>query len=98
MRNTLLFALLLLAFASIECAPFFDAIYDAISGNGRRSYGYGNGYGNYGYNYGYNGYNGNGYRHVERPPRQGKTYKEICRVHYPDAVAFPGAGGVVCPY
>nr|BAM19421.1 unknown unsecreted protein [Papilio xuthus] len=50
------------------------------------------------YNYGYNGYGGNGYRHAERPQRQGKTYKEICRVHYPDAVAFPGAGGVVCPY
>ncbi|CAH2086761.1 unnamed protein product [Euphydryas editha] len=89
-----LFALLIVA-ASVDAAPFFDAIYDAINGNGRRSYGY-SGYGNYGYNYGYNnGYNG--YRHVERP-RKEKTFKEICRVHYPDAAAIPGAGGIICPY
>ncbi|CAK1552552.1 unnamed protein product [Leptosia nina] len=92
--RTLLVALALLSVAGIEGAPFFDAIYDAINGNGRRSYGY-SGYGNYGYN-GYNGYNG--YRHVDRAPRQGKTYKEICRVHFPDSVAVPGAGGIVCPY
>ncbi|CAG9585717.1 unnamed protein product [Danaus chrysippus] len=91
---------MLVALVAVEAAPFFDAIYDAINGNGRRSYGY-SGYGNYGYNYGYNnGYNNgySGYKHVERPPRQGKTFKEICRVHYPDAAAFPGAGGIVCPY
>lgn len=83
----------------VEPAPFFDAIYDAISGNGRRSYGY-SGYGNTGYgsNPGYNGYGYNGYRNVERAPRQGKTYKEICSVHFPDSVANPGAGGIVCPY
>ncbi|CAH0718850.1 unnamed protein product, partial [Brenthis ino] len=80
---------------SVDAAPFFDAIYDAINGNSRRSYGY-SGYGNYGYDYGYNnGYPA--YRPVEKP-RQGKTFKEICRVHYPDAAAFPGAGGIVCPY
>uniref|UniRef100_A0A2A4IVC6 Uncharacterized protein n=1 Tax=Heliothis virescens TaxID=7102 RepID=A0A2A4IVC6_HELVI len=87
-----------------SCAPFFDAIYDAINGNTRRSYGY-SGYGNYGYD-GYGGYAGGyqnpsyGYRprNVERAPRQGKTFKEICRVHYPDSVAMPGAGGILCPY
>lgn len=89
----LFFALLIVA-VSVDAAPFFDAIYDAINGNSRRSYGY-SGYGNYGYNYGYNGYPA--YRPVEKP-RQGKTFKEICRVHYPDAAAFPGAGGIVCPY
>ncbi|KAG6452907.1 hypothetical protein O3G_MSEX007860 [Manduca sexta] len=88
--------------ASVECAPFFDAIYDAINGNSRRSYGY-SGYGNYGYGGygGYGGYNGYGYpshRHVEKPQRQGKTFKEICRVHFPDAAAVPGTGGIVCPY
>lgn len=78
----------------IEAAPFFDAIYDAISGNGRRSYGY-SGYGNYGYDNGY----GRSYGHKrEEPPRAGKSYKEICRAHFPDSIAFPGAGGVVCPY
>ncbi|CAH2074444.1 unnamed protein product, partial [Iphiclides podalirius] len=92
----LLVGLLLFA-ACADCAPFFDAIYDAINGNGRRSYGYG-GYENYGPTYGYSGYGYNGYKRAERPQRQGKTYKEICRVHYPDAVAFPGAGGIVCPY
>ncbi|CAG4908059.1 unnamed protein product [Colias eurytheme] len=96
-----LIIVLLIAVVATEAAPFFDAIYDAINGNGRRSYGY-SGYGyNNGYNYGYNnGYNNgyNGYRHAERPQRQGKTYKEICRVHFPDAVANPGAGGIVCPY
>lgn len=99
-RCLLILAVLSLAATSTETAPspFFDAIYDAINGNGRRSYGYtGYGNGNYGYNNGYNnGYNG--YRHVEKPPRQGKTYKEICRVHFPDSVAVPGAGGIVCPY
>lgn len=90
----LLFALLIIV-ASVDAAPFFDAIYDAINGNSRRSYGY-SGYGNYGYNYGYNnGYNG--YRQVDKP-RQGKTFKEICRVHYPDAAAIPGTGGIICPY
>lgn len=94
----LLIAVLFLAVAYIEAAPFFDAIYDAINGNGRRSYGY-SGYGYPNYNYGYNGYNSyNGYRNVERAPRQGKTYKEICRVHYPDAAAVPGTGGIICPY
>lgn len=91
---------------TVECAPFFDAIYDAINGNARRSYGY-SGYGNYGYD-GYGGYSGYGYqnptygynkpRNVERAPRQGKSYKEICRVHFPDSIAVPGAGGIVCPY
>lgn len=96
-------AVLLLAATACEAAPFFDAIYDAINGNGRRSYGYsgyGNGYGyNNGYNNGYSGYSGySGHRNVEKAPRQGKSYKEICRVHFPDAIAFPGAGGIVCPY
>lgn len=92
----LLIVILLIAAMSANAAPFFDAIYDALSGNTRRSYGY-SGYGNYDYNYGYN----NGYRRAERPrkeSRQGKSWKEICRVHYPDAAAFPGAGGIVCPY
>lgn len=98
-RTLLVFAVLLVALASVEAAPFFDALYDVLKGNPRRSYGY-SGYGGYGYNYGYqneygNGYNG--YRNVERP-RQGKSYKEICRVHYPDAAAVPGTGGIVCPY
>ncbi|CAH3892943.1 unnamed protein product [Pieris brassicae] len=99
MKTMIVAIVLLAALATIEAAPFFDAIYDAINGNGRRSYGY-SGYGNNGYNYGYNnGYNNgyNGYRHAERP-RQGKTYKEICRVHFPDSVAVPGAGGIICPY
>lgn len=97
----LLLAVLLLAVMACEAAPFFDAIYDALNGNGRRSYGY-SGYGRHGYNTGYNGYSGyggyGGQREVEKAPRQGKTFKEICRVHFPDSVAFPGAGGVVCPY
>lgn len=87
--------LILTAVLCISCigaAPFFDAIYDAISGNGRRSYGY-SGYGNYGYDNGY----GKSYRR-EEAPRTGKSYKEICRAHFPDSIAFPGAGGVVCPY
>ncbi|CAH2228165.1 jg13407 [Pararge aegeria aegeria] len=89
----LLIFVLLIAAMSVDAAPFFDAIYDALNGNPRRSYGY-SGYGNYGYNY---GYNNNGYRHVERP-RQGKSWKDLCRVHYPDAAAIPGTGGIVCPY
>lgn len=103
--RVLLFAVLCFA-VTVECKPFFDAIYDAINGNARRSYGY-SGYGNYGYD-GYPGYGyGGGYqqpnyaykpRNVERAPRQGKTYKEICRVHFPDSIATPGAGGIVCPY
>ncbi|GBP76411.1 hypothetical protein EVAR_74460_1 [Eumeta japonica] len=95
-----------------EGAPFFDAIYDAINGNGRRSYGYeptyrhpgygSNGYGTNGYDY--NGYGSSGYgdqgHRPYRPSRRshGKTFKDICRVHYPNAVAFPGDGGIVCPY
>lgn len=91
----LVLAVLLVTLVACEAAPFFDAIYDAINGNGRRSYGYGN--------YDYSGYNGyypsyNAPKHVDRAPRQGKTYKEICRVHFPDSVAVPGAGGIVCPY
>lgn len=97
----ILMTILLVSITWAECAPFFDAIYDAINGNTRRSYGY-SGYGNYGYGgynryNGYNGYYGYGHRSVERP-RQGKTFKEICRVHYPDAAAVPGTGGIVCPY
>lgn len=98
----LLFIMLCFA-VTVEGAPFFDAIYDAINGNARRSYGY-SGYGNYGYDgYGYGGgYPNTNYAYkpkpVERAPRQGKTYKEICRVHFPDSVAVPGAGGIVCPY
>lgn len=103
--RTFAIALLLVTLLSVEGAPFFDAIYDALNGNARRSYGY-NGYGNSGYGYngygGYNGYNGyNAYpapRNVERPHRQGKTFKEICRVHYPEAAAVPGTGGIICPY
>ncbi|CAB3251862.1 unnamed protein product [Arctia plantaginis] len=99
-------------FATVECAPFFDAIYDAINGNARRSYGY-NGYGNYGYGgnpygngydsgYGYGnaGYGGYAYkpRHEKQPPRQEKTFKDICRVHFPASADFPGRNGIVCPY
>lgn len=104
--RVLLIAALCLA-VTVESKPFFDAIYDAINGNARRSYGY-SGYGNYGYdgNYGYaGGYQNPNYgyqnakpRNVDRAPRQGKTYKEICRVHFPDSIAVPGAGGIVCPY
>ncbi|KAJ8725462.1 hypothetical protein PYW08_003645 [Mythimna loreyi] len=102
--RVLLFAVLCLA-VTVESKPFFDAIYDAINGNARRSYGY-SGYGNYGYDgYGYGGgyqQPNYGYKsrnvHVERATRQGKTYKEICRVHFPDSIAAPGAGGIVCPY
>lgn len=101
---------------TVECAPFFDAIYDAINGNARRSYGY-SGYGNYGgygvpygsgYGYGspqadgyaYGGYGGYGYRprHEKPPPRQERTFKEICRVHFPASEDFPGKNGIVCPY
>ncbi|KAJ2952583.1 hypothetical protein O0L34_g6906 [Tuta absoluta] len=96
--------------AAIACAdaapsPFFDAIYDAVVGNGRRTYGYQqqyngyNGYNGYGYN-GYGGYDGGYRREVEphRPQRHEKTFKEICRVHFPDSIANPGAGGITCPY
>ncbi|XP_041977525.1 uncharacterized protein LOC121731905 [Aricia agestis] len=91
--------LILLIAAGVGAAPFFDALYDAIAGNGRRSYGYGyNGYDNgYRYDGGYRpdtGYRAEGYR-----PRQGKTWKDLCRVHYPDsAFGVPGSAGVVCPY
>ncbi|XP_075969284.1 uncharacterized protein LOC142972241 [Anticarsia gemmatalis] len=100
--------------ATVESAPFFDAIYDAINGNARRSYGY-SGYGNYGYggyqygngygspqDYGYanGGYGGYGYKpkHEKAPPRQERTFKEICRVHFPASEDFPGRNGIVCPY
>jgi hypothetical protein len=92
----LIAAVLLMLVLACEAAPFFDAIYDAINGNGRRSYGY-SGYGNYDYGgYGYNSYGG--HRNVDRGQRQGRTYKELCRVHFPDAAAVPGTGGIVCPY
>lgn len=104
-RLLVLAIVLLLAASSIDSAPFFDALYDAINGNGRRSYGY-SGYGNpsYGYQnqypgYGYNGYNG--YGNVERHPRKqaDKSWKDICKVHFPDSISgVPGRSGVVCPY
>lgn len=101
-RPLLFTALLLLAVSSIESAPFFDALYDAINGNGRRSYGY-SGYGNpnYGYQNAYPGYGYNGYGNVERQPRRqaDKSWKDICKVHFPDAIGgVPGRAGVVCPY
>lgn len=92
-RISLVLAVILIV-GAVEAAPFLDAIYDALSGNG----GWSNGYNN-GYNYGYDGYNGyHRQREVQKTPREGKSYKEICRVHFPDSVAFPGKGGIVCPY
>lgn len=95
MRLLVILAALVLLTASVDCAPspFFDAIYDALNGNGRRSYGY-SGYGNYEYRPSYDRYN----VQRERPSRHEKSYKELCRVHFPDSVAVPGAGGIVCPY
>lgn len=102
---------------TVESAPFFDAIYDAINGNARRSYGYsGYGNGNYGYGgygnpygngygnpqasgYGYGSYGGYEYRpRHEKPSRQEKTFKDICRVHFTASAEFPGKNGIVCPY
>lgn len=95
--RTILLAVLLVA-VSAEAAPFFDAVYDAVIGNGRRTYGY-DGYGQeyYNYNQGYNNpyY---GYGRSKPPRRQEKTWKDICRVHYPDSIAQPGANGITCPY
>ncbi|KAJ8725463.1 hypothetical protein PYW08_003646 [Mythimna loreyi] len=93
--RVLLFAVLCLA-VTVESKPFFDSIYDAIHSNARRSYGY-SGDGNYGYeqpNYGHKSRN----VHAELAARQGKSYKDICRVHFPGSVSSPGAGGIVCPY
>ncbi|KAG7307095.1 hypothetical protein JYU34_007231 [Plutella xylostella] len=91
----LLLLLLALTLASVHAAPFFDAIYDAINGNARRSYGY-SGYGNSDY-YG-NYYRGHAPRHAAPAEREGKSWKSICRSHFPDAIGNPGAGGIVCPY
>lgn len=98
MRLLVILAALVLFTATVDSAPspFFDAIYDALNGNGRRSYGYGgygNGYG-YGYRPNYDVYN----VQRERPSRHEKSYKDLCRVHHPDSIAVPGAGGIVCPY
>lgn len=93
--RAILLAVLFVA-VSAEAAPFFDAVYDAVIGNGRRTYGYdgyGQGYYNQGYNNPYNIYGGS-----KPPRRQEKTWKEICRVHFPDSVAQPGANGITCPY
>lgn len=88
----------LLVAISAEAAPFFDAVYDAVIGNGRRTYGYdGYGQGYYNYNSGYNNpYNT--YGRSKPPKRQEKTWKDICRVHFPDSIAQPGSNGIICPY
>ncbi|KAL0841846.1 hypothetical protein ABMA28_014085 [Loxostege sticticalis] len=100
----LLLAVLLVTVLACEAAPFFDALYDAINGNGR-SYGY-SGYRSFsGYgNYEHNGYHGNGAalrpipEHHENHRRPLKSWKDVCRVHFPDSVAQPGKGGITCPY
>lgn len=95
--RAILLAILLVA-VSAEAAPFFDAVYDAVIGNGRRTYGYdGYGQGYYNYNQGYNNpyY---GYGRSKPPRRQEKTWKDICRVHFPDSIAQPGSNGITCPY
>lgn len=95
--RAILLAVLLVA-VSAEAAPFFDAVYDAVIGNGRRTYGYdGYGQGYYNYNQGYNN-PFNSYGRSRSSSRKDKTWKDICRVHFPDSIANPGANGITCPY
>lgn len=93
--RAILLAVLLVA-VSAEAAPFFDAVYDAVIGNGRRTYGY-DGYGQGYYNQGYNNpfYS---YGRSRSSNRKDKTWKDLCRVHFPDSIANPGANGITCPY
>lgn len=93
-RKLLILAALLAAF-TVECKPFFDAVYDALNGNSRRSYGYYNGYRG---GYDTEGYEGHRRERGRDRQRTGKSWSDICRVHYPNSEAFPGAGGIVCPY